>query len=65
MRVEVRAEECQAYGNCQLSAPEVFDLTEETGTVVLLQERPADELHAKVTEAALSCPMQALILRHD
>lgn len=65
MRVEVRAEECQAYGNCQLSAPEVFDLTEETGTVVLLQERPEEKLRAKVEEAALSCPMQALILHQE
>lgn len=65
MRVEVKAGECQAYGNCVLSAPEVFDLKEETGTVVLLQERPDERLRATVEEAALSCPMQALVLHKD
>ncbi|MFI7616589.1 ferredoxin [Nonomuraea terrae] len=62
MRVILDPQSCQAYGNCLLTAPDVFDLDEETGVAIILQERPPAELHAAVEEAVRSCPVQALTL---
>ncbi len=62
MRIELDATLCKAYGNCLLAAPEVFELTEQTPVVVLLQTEPDESLRAQVEEAVLSCPVQALTL---
>ncbi|MGX7677577.1 ferredoxin [Jatrophihabitans sp. DSM 45814] len=62
MRIELDTQLCQAYGNCLLAAPDVFELTDSTPVVVLLQQSPAEELRAEVSEAVLSCPVQALTL---
>lgn len=66
MRVTVDPMRCQAYGNCMLTAPDVFDLADDAAVVVtILQERPAEELRAVVDEAVRSCPVQALTLHDD
>ncbi|MBF8184317.1 ferredoxin [Nonomuraea sp. K274] len=62
MRVILDTQNCQAYGNCMLTAPDVFDLDEEAGTAIILRERPPAELRAAVEEAVRSCPVQALTL---
>ena len=64
MRVEVDTNLCQAYGNCMLAAPTVFELTERMPVVVVLHEHPDDSLRADVESAVLSCPVQALTV-HD
>lgn len=63
MRVEVDRHECQAYGNCVLVAPEVFELTETTPVVLVREERPAEALRGQVEDSALACPMQAIAVR--
>lgn len=65
MRIAVDTGACQAYGNCMLSAPDVFDLDDDSGVVVILQERPPEDLRLAVTEAVRSCPVQALTLHED
>jgi ferredoxin len=62
MRIELDSQLCQAYGNCLLAAPDVFELTESTPVVLILQPTPADALRAEVEEAVVSCPVQALTL---
>lgn len=62
MRVRVDPGTCQAYANCLMVAPAVFDLDEERGVAVILNELPAEELRADVEEAVRSCPVQALTL---
>lgn len=56
MHVEVDVPRCVASGQCVLIAPDVFDQRDEDGMVVLLEEKPAAELHDQVREAALVCP---------
>ena len=51
---------CQGYANCVMVAPEVFDIDEEKGTAVLLQETPDDSQLAAVEEAVRQCPTEAL-----
>lgn len=62
MRIELDSGLCQAYGNCLLAAPEVFELTESTPVVVVLHAEPGEAMRAEVEEAVLSCPVQALTL---
>lgn len=62
MRIELDADLCQAYGNCLLAAPEVFELTESTPVVIVLRATPGEAMRAEVEEAVTSCPVQALTL---
>jgi ferredoxin len=62
MRVILDTHNCQAYANCMLTAPEVFDLDEDAGLAIILQENPSEELRGAVEEAVRSCPVQALTL---
>ncbi|EXU64367.1 MULTISPECIES: ferredoxin [Streptomyces] len=62
MRVEIDAPKCVGSGQCVLIAPEVFDQRDEDGIVVLLNERPATELHDAARESAQVCPAAAIRL---
>jgi ferredoxin len=59
MRVVIDEDACIGSGNCVLTAPDVFDQTED-GLVVLLSEDPPPELHEDVRLAAARCPSQAI-----
>ncbi|MFJ9212737.1 ferredoxin [Streptomyces sp. NPDC102264] len=61
MHLTIRPDTCVGSGQCALAVPEVFDQDEEDGTVVLLDDRPASDLHAAVREAAGLCPVQAIL----
>ena len=65
MRVTVDTTKCQAYGNCMVSAPDVFDLDDDAAFVTILQERPQEDLRLSVEEAVRSCPVEALTLHED
>lgn len=60
MRVTVDLDKCNAYANCVMEAPEVFDLDASTGMAVVTQESPPAELRARVEAAARVCPVQAI-----
>ncbi|WP_447002578.1 ferredoxin [Saccharothrix isguenensis] len=61
--VEVDRERCVGMGQCVFTAPEVFGQSEEDGRVVVLEQRPAEELREVVEEAAEVCPVTAIVLR--
>jgi ferredoxin len=52
-------EACQGYANCVLAADDYFDIDDD-GVVVLLRTEIAETDHARVEEAARSCPVSAL-----
>ncbi|TQL59014.1 ferredoxin [Oryzihumus leptocrescens] len=56
MRVVIDRERCQGAGMCVLTAPAVFDQSEEDGRVVVLDPEPAPALEAAVARAAQLCP---------
>jgi ferredoxin len=62
VRIILDTHSCQAYANCLLTAPDVFDLDEESGIAIILQENPPEDRRAAVEEAVRSCPVQALTL---
>jgi ferredoxin len=63
MRIVADTSRCVGAGQCVLTDPDVFDQSEEDGTVVVLVERPADLDTAR--EAVHICPSQALSLVDD
>lgn len=65
MRITIDESKCQAYGNCMITAPDVFDLGDEDAVVTILQTRPDAERRAVVEEAVRSCPVEALSLHED
>ncbi|GAA2845794.1 hypothetical protein GCM10010517_02310 [Streptosporangium fragile] len=60
MKVTTDTSVCIGAGMCALTAPAVFDQSEEDGTVVLLDETPPPELHAAVRQAERLCPSGAI-----
>lgn len=62
MRVVVDEERCCGAGNCAAVAPGVFDQSDETGIVIVLEERPSAALLPLVEEAADLCPVSAIAL---
>jgi ferredoxin len=56
MRVVVDTDRCRGAGLCTLTAPEVFDQSEDDGTVVLLDPEPPDGRHDAVRRAEGLCP---------
>ena len=65
MHVRVDPDICICAGHCVLTVPEVFDQDDVTATVVLLQARPAEKLHASVREAAQLCPASAITFEEE
>ncbi|GAA4554497.1 ferredoxin [Pseudonocardia xishanensis] len=56
MKITASADRCIAAGNCALIAPEVFDQSDEDGTVAVLDDSPPVEAHDTVRQAAAACP---------
>jgi ferredoxin len=63
MKLTVDQDKCCGAGQCVLLAPEVFDQREQDGIVMLLDETPAEPLHAIVQEAASVCPAAAITVQ--
>ncbi|WP_069171829.1 ferredoxin [Streptomyces griseus] len=61
MRVSVDRDRCIGAGLCVMSAPSVFDQEDDTGLVVLLDDRPAgvDSEHARKIAEHI-CPSKAI-----
>jgi ferredoxin len=54
---------CVGAGQCVLTDPDAFDQSEEDGTVVVLQDTPADDEALKRVRVAVGiCPSRALSL---
>jgi ferredoxin len=60
MKIKADTEICIGAGMCVLTAPEVFDQSEDDGTVVLLDPDPPVSLEAAVRRAVQLCPSGAL-----
>jgi ferredoxin len=65
MRISVEPGVCVASGQCYLAVPEVFDLDDEDGTVVLLDATPSGAVRAAAWQAVQNCPSGALSVVAD
>ncbi|AQA15860.1 ferredoxin [Streptomyces samsunensis] len=65
MRITADREACCAAGQCALIAPDLFDQSDDDGTVVLLDARPdAGRLDA-LREVVSRCPTGAIRIEED
>ncbi len=62
MRIEADAGTCVGSGMCALTSPELFDQSDEDGTVVVLRAVPADVQLKDAEDAVRRCPSGALSL---
>ncbi len=56
MRIEIDHDRCRGAGECALNAPELFDQSDDDGTVIVLDGQPPAELHDAARLAAALCP---------
>jgi len=62
VRIEVDRDRCRGAGQCALTAPELFDQSDDDGTVVVLDEQPLPALREKARRAAALCPNSVIRL---
>lgn len=60
--IAVDTERCCGAGMCVLAAPELFDQSEDTGLVELLDASPGPALVDAARQAAATCPSGAITL---
>lgn len=58
MKIVVDMNKCEYHGQCQIAAPDVFELRGEDDLVYL--EHPDESLRPDVEEAVDACPTQAI-----
>lgn len=56
---------CQGHQLCQGEAPTVFGFDRDADIVVVLDERPDEDLRPDVTQAVKYCPAFALSIEED
>ncbi|MCV7423143.1 ferredoxin [Mycobacterium yunnanensis] len=62
MKVSVDAQRCQGHTLCSMIAPDSFELDDVDGHASPVTDVVPAEREAQVSEAAHSCPEQAIIL---
>lgn len=62
MRVTVDLSRCQGYANCVSTAPDIFDLDDDSGQAVVLADEVAPEQLDAARQAVDMCPVQAIAL---
>ncbi|SCG46272.1 ferredoxin [Micromonospora halophytica] len=62
MRVRADRDVCIGSGLCALRLPEMFDQSDDDGTVVLLRRDPDPDQEAAVLDVVEACPSGALQL---
>lgn len=65
MRVTVDLSRCQGYGNCVTTAPEIFDLDDDTAQAIVIDPNPPAERHDAARQAEANCPVQAITIQED
>ena len=65
LNVVVAYQKCTAAGQCLLAAPNVFDQSDENGTIVLLDPNPPESERARVLDAINRCPASVISLAGD
>lgn len=60
MKIRVDMSKCETHAQCVFAAPEVFALDDDDKLVY--DANPDDALRAKIEQAALVCPVQAIFI---
>ena len=65
MRIVADSSRCAGAGQCVLTDPELFDQSEEDGTVIVLVPRPAAAHQDRAAQAVRLCPSGAITIAPD
>ena len=60
MKIKADESVCIGAGMCALTVPDIFDQSEDEGTVVLLKDVPPQDLEDAVRRAVTLCPSGAI-----
>jgi ferredoxin len=60
MEIKANTQLCIGAGMCALTAPQVFDQSDDEGLVVLLEPSPPADLEETVRRAVNLCPSGAI-----
>jgi ferredoxin len=60
MEIKANTQLCIGAGMCALTAPQVFDQSDDEGLVVLLEPTPPADLEETVRRAVNLCPSGAI-----
>ncbi|WP_335984384.1 ferredoxin [Streptomyces sp. CA2R106] len=62
-KIVAHPDRCVGAGQCVMTDPDAFDQSEEDGTVIVLQDTPADdEALQRARSAVETCPSRTLFL---
>lgn len=64
-QVIVDPKSCQGYACCMMTVPAVFDLDEEAGKAIVLQQHPDDSLRDLAEKAVRGCPAHAISIEES
>ncbi|MDA1360994.1 ferredoxin [Glycomyces luteolus] len=60
MKIRVDMAKCETHAQCVFAAPEAFSLDDDDELVY--DANPDDALRAKIEQAVLACPVQAVFI---
>ena len=62
MKITVDLDGCTGCACCMMEAPNIFDIDDETGKVILLGESPTEDQRDDVERGIRSCPENVIVL---
>jgi ferredoxin len=62
MKIILDRDRCVGHGLCVLEAPDLFDIGDDSGLAVILNERPEGEDVGAAESAVAGCPERALTI---
>ncbi|GAB2459337.1 ferredoxin [Jatrophihabitans fulvus] len=62
LRLTIDMDKCTACACCMMEAPGLFDIDDDTGQVVLLQEFPSEDQRDEAERGVRSCPENVITL---
>jgi ferredoxin len=60
MRVHVDHSKCALHGQCEITAPAIFEIDDEGDSLVILVPEPDESMRDLVEDAADACPTNAI-----
>jgi ferredoxin len=64
MRIVVDHNKCTGLGMCEAEAPDLFEVQDD-GSLIVLDEQPAEDQREALEAAVESCPTEALSIVED
>jgi len=62
VKVSVALDVCQGYANCVVEADAIFDIDDDTGKAIVLQETVPSDAAEDARRAAEACPVDAITI---